>query len=101
MRVMLPLAASLFFSASAWSQAPASSASPAASLDKAFPPGALAYAEITTFEPIANAALDGWRKAVEASPQYRQFRKSGQYDQAMAGKAIAEAYLGMSLEDLG
>jgi hypothetical protein len=65
------------------------------------PAGAIGYAEIVSFQPLADQfPIEDWRKVVENTEQYKKFRKSPQYDQFQAGKQIVAAVLGYDLETL-
>ena len=72
-----------------------------ASLAARLPAGAIAYGEIVSFKPLADQIpVADWRKVVEGSKQYKQFKNSPQYQQFQAGKQILAAVLGYDFETL-
>jgi hypothetical protein len=72
-----------------------------ASLAARLPAGAIAYGEIVSLKPLADQIpVADWRKVVEGSKQYKQFRNSPQYQQFQAGKQILAAVLGYDFETL-
>lgn len=72
-----------------------------ASLAARFPAGAIAYGEVISLKPLADQVpVADWKKVVEGSKQYKQFRNSPQYQQFEAGKQIVTAVLGYDFETL-
>jgi len=72
-----------------------------ASLAARLPAGAIGYAEIVSFKPLADQfPVEDWRKVIENSKQYKQFRNSPQYQQFQAGKQIVAGVLGYDFDTL-
>lgn len=74
----------------------------AESLAKRMPAGALAYAEISGLQEVLDRIQKSGRLAdILSSELYQQAAKTPDIAKALAGKALAEAQLGMSLWDFG
>jgi hypothetical protein len=69
------------------------------SLAAKFPAGAIAYGEIVSLKPlVAQLPFEDWKKVVEGTKQYKNFKNSPQYSQVMAGKQILGAVLGYDFD---
>ena len=81
---------------------PAASAEPAQDLLSRLPSGALATAEMTGLDvALQNIQDSEVLQFVLTSELYQRFVKSPRYQQVQTGRNFAEAFLGMSLWDVG